>query len=186
MWYRFLGTWSNFTSPVRVLLLLHESVCYLYIYIYITRTCGVLVGPLDKLTSNSCSVSSFYKIARCQKVTEKGQLDKWGERMFAAAIDGSFIRVMFRISSVQFSHSVVSNSLWPHGLQHAWLPCPLPAPGANSNSCPLSQWCHWLGRELSKKSDATDSVEVENYPIFKATLTCLQVFSIIIKYRPAA
>ena len=45
-------------------------------------------------------------------------------------------------SSVQFSCSVVSNSLWPHGLQHARPPCPSPTPGAYSNSCPLSQWCH--------------------------------------------
>jgi len=41
-----------------------------------------------------------------------------------------------------FSRSVVSDSLWPHGLQHARLPCPSPAPGACSNSCPLSRWCH--------------------------------------------
>ena len=44
--------------------------------------------------------------------------------------------------SVQFSYSVVSNSLWPHGLQHARLPCPSPTLGACSNSCPLSRWCH--------------------------------------------
>ena len=41
-----------------------------------------------------------------------------------------------------FSRSVVSNSLWSHGLQHARLPCPSPSPRACSNSCPLSQWCH--------------------------------------------
>ena len=41
-----------------------------------------------------------------------------------------------------FSHSVVSESLWPHGPQHARLPCPPPYPGVCSNSCPLSQWCH--------------------------------------------
>ena len=45
-------------------------------------------------------------------------------------------------SSVQFSHSVVSDSLWPHRVQHARLPCPQPTPRACSNSCPLSQWCH--------------------------------------------
>ena len=45
-------------------------------------------------------------------------------------------------SSVQFSHSVVSNSLQPHGLQYARLPCPSPSHRACSNSCPLSQWCH--------------------------------------------
>ena len=41
--------------------------------------------------------------------------------------------------SVQFSHSVVSDSLQPHGLQHARLPCPSPTPGVYSNSCPSSQ-----------------------------------------------
>ena len=46
------------------------------------------------------------------------------------------------LSSVQFSCSVVSDSLWPHGLQHARPPCPLPTPRVYSNSCPLSQWCH--------------------------------------------
>ena len=42
----------------------------------------------------------------------------------------------------QFSCSVMSDSLRPHGLQHARLPCPSPTPGACSNSCPLSWWCH--------------------------------------------
>ena len=44
--------------------------------------------------------------------------------------------------SGQLSHSVVSDSLWPHGLQHARPPCPSPTPGACSNSCALSRWCH--------------------------------------------
>ena len=43
---------------------------------------------------------------------------------------------------VQFSHSVVSEPLQPHGLQYARLPCPSPTPRACSNSCPLSWWCH--------------------------------------------
>ena len=47
------------------------------------------------------------------------------------------------ISSVQFScRSVVSDSLWPHGSQHARPPCPSQTLGVYSNSCPLSQWCH--------------------------------------------
>ena len=45
-------------------------------------------------------------------------------------------------SSVQFSCSVVSDSLWSYGLEHARLPCPSPTPGACSNSRPSSQWCH--------------------------------------------
>ena len=43
---------------------------------------------------------------------------------------------------LQFSHSVVSNSLWSHGLQHSRLPCCSSTPGAYSNSCPYSWWCH--------------------------------------------
>ena len=44
--------------------------------------------------------------------------------------------------SVQFSHSVISNSLQPHGLWYARPSCPSPIPRAYLNSCPLSQWCH--------------------------------------------
>ena len=46
------------------------------------------------------------------------------------------------ISFSQFSRSVVFNSLWPCGLQHARLPCPSSTPRIYSNSCQLSQWCH--------------------------------------------
>ena len=45
-------------------------------------------------------------------------------------------------SSVQFSCSVMSDSLWPHGQQHTRSPCPSSAPRVYSNSCPLSRWCH--------------------------------------------
>ena len=44
--------------------------------------------------------------------------------------------------SYQFSRSVVSNSSWPHGLQHTRLLCPPPTPGVYPNSCPSSWWCH--------------------------------------------
>ena len=45
-------------------------------------------------------------------------------------------------NSVQFSHSIVPDSLQPHGLYHTRLPCPSPAPRTCSNSCSSSQWCH--------------------------------------------
>ena len=45
-------------------------------------------------------------------------------------------------SSVQFSNSVVSSSLWPYEPQHARPPCPSPTLGVHPNPCPLSQWCH--------------------------------------------
>ena len=48
---------------------------------------------------------------------------------------------LYPLSSVQFSHSVVSNSLQPHESQHARPPCPSPSPGVHSE-CPLSRWCH--------------------------------------------
>ena len=47
-----------------------------------------------------------------------------------------------KFGSVQFSRSVLSNSLQPHELQHARPPCPSPTPGVYPNSCPLSRWCH--------------------------------------------
>ena len=57
-------------------------------------------------------------------------------------IDICLLSLYMNISSIQFSHSVMSNSLWPHGLQQARLPCPSPTPGAHSNSCLSSWWCH--------------------------------------------
>ena len=46
------------------------------------------------------------------------------------------------LRSVQFSRLVVSDSLWPHELQHTRPPCPSTTPGVHSNSCPSSWWCH--------------------------------------------
>ena len=54
----------------------------------------------------------------------------------------SFLWLLICTHPVQFSHSVVSDALRPHGLQHARPPCPSTTPGVYSNSCPLSQWCH--------------------------------------------
>jgi len=62
--------------------------------------------------------------------------------------------------SVQFSHSIVSNSLRPHGLQHARPPCPSPTPRVHPNSCPLS-WTHTDTKKrhttLSQKHNETDT-----------------------------
>ena len=51
-------------------------------------------------------------------------------------------RMFHHVSLLLFSHSVVSDSLQPHGLQHTRLPCPSSSPGICSNSCPLSWWCY--------------------------------------------
>ena len=52
------------------------------------------------------------------------------------------IETLIPLSSVQFSHSVMSDSLQPHESQHARPPCPSPTPGVHPDSCPLSRWCH--------------------------------------------
>ena len=52
------------------------------------------------------------------------------------------VHIKKRLSSVQFSRKVMSDSLRPHGLQHAKPRCPSPAPRTYSNSCPLSRWSH--------------------------------------------
>ena len=62
--------------------------------------------------------------------------------------------------SVQFSHTVMSDSLQPHGLQQARLPCPSPSPGACSNSCPPSQWCH----QTISSSVVPFSSSLQSYP----------------------
>ena len=54
----------------------------------------------------------------------------------------SFLYSAFNCLLLSFSCSVMSDSFWPRGLQHARPPCPSPSPGACSDSCPLSQWCH--------------------------------------------
>ena len=57
-------------------------------------------------------------------------------------IEQIYIEFTFRFSSVQFSRSVVSDSLWPHESQHARLLCPSPTPRVHSDSRPSSQWSH--------------------------------------------
>ena len=63
-------------------------------------------------------------------------------REVMARSTGNAVLIYPSVSSVQFHRSVMSDSLWPDGLQHARPPCPSPTPGVYPNSCPLSQWCH--------------------------------------------
>ena len=65
-----------------------------------------------------------------------------------------------QFSSVQFSWSVVSDSLWPHWLQHASLPCPSPTPEVYSNSCSLSRWC----QTTISSSVITFSSRLQSFP----------------------
>ena len=87
--------------------------------------------PGQILLLNSMDLSSYSCAG--QKMTQVS-LD-WSPEGFAFCCGG------IQFSSV-FSCSVVSNSLRPHGLQHARPPCPSPTPGVYPNSCPLNWWCH--------------------------------------------
>ena len=68
--------------------------------------------------------------------------------------------VIYNKCSVQFSRSVVSDSLRPHGLQHARLPCPSPTPGVYSNSYPVNEWCH----PTISSSVIPSSVRLQSFP----------------------
>ena len=79
----------------------------------------------------STSWTSWYNALRRTQCQFHGSLSKMH----------NFTPIMNK-HSVQFSRSVVSNSLWPHELQHARPPCPSPTTRVHSNSHPLSRWCH--------------------------------------------
>ena len=67
-------------------------------------------------------------------------ISKYMKRHSTLSVTGEMQLTQWDILGVV--HSVVSDSLWPYGLQHARLPCPSPTPGACSNSCASSRWCH--------------------------------------------
>ena len=115
------------------------------------QSCQILCDPVD----SSPPGSSVYGISRQEQWSRfpcppPGKFPNPGTEpasLISLALAGGFFRASFtwswiQFSSVQFSCSVMSNSLWPHGLQHSRLPCPSPTPGVYSNSCPLSWWCH--------------------------------------------
>ena len=70
------------------------------------------------------------------------------KKLLLIALHDNFLKITIIIAIsisvflIQFSHSVLSNSLWPHRPQYSRSPCPSPTPRVYPNSCPLSQWCH--------------------------------------------
>ena len=80
---------------------------------------------------------NFWVLARNLQYLFQGVMSiKW----FVVGLN--ILETLCIFSSVKFSRSVVSDSLWPYGQQHASLPCPSLSPRFNPNSCPLSRWCH--------------------------------------------
>ena len=103
--------------------------------------CGILV-PWPRIEPRSTAGIEPGSTAVKAQILTTAPPGKFPDIAVTYYPSSSLITVLFYLSSVQFSGSVVSDSLWPHGLQHARLPSPSPTPGACSNSCPLSQWCH--------------------------------------------
>ena len=76
-------------------------------------------------------------------------------------------KILSGFSSVQFSHSVMSDSLRPHELHHSRPPCPSPTPGVYPNSCPSSQWCYpAISSSVISFSSCPESLQAsESFPM---------------------
>ena len=88
----------------------------------------------------------------------------------------AFLNIRAVFSSVQFSRSVVSDSLLPHELQHTRPPCPSPTPGVYTGSCPLSQWWHpTLSSSVSPFSSCPQSFPASgSFPMNQLFVSCGQ------------
>ena len=100
-------------------------------------------GPLDNYSSFLSSLYSMSILACLQSILDLQ--DGGGHPSSPICPLPVTLKIRNRIfirDYLLFSFLVLSDSLWPHGLQHTRPPCPSPSPGACSNSCPLSRWCH--------------------------------------------
>ena len=107
-------------------------------------------SPKESAQNNQYAKDAYLGVAN--SAPPHLQIIKWTKDLFLENIKNSHISIIIiikknhfknkgsrHLSKIQFSCSVVSNSLRPHGLQHARLPCPSPTPRDYSNSCPSSQ-----------------------------------------------
>ena len=135
-----------------------RSTSYECVYIYeseseneVTQSCPTLCDPMDCSLPGSSVHGIFQAIVLEWVAISFSRGSSWPrdrtrvscivDRRFTVWATGE-VPYKLKTQSIQFSHSVVSDSLRPHGLQHARLPCPSPTPRACSNSCPSSWWCH--------------------------------------------
>ena len=101
-----------------------------------TKALSALVHTKEEIYQGCCLSRCNQRSSRSQGFSSQGGSDASGLGLLKNTIS------ITRTVSVQFCCLVVSDSLWPHGLQHARPPCPSPTPRACSNSCLLSWWCH--------------------------------------------
>ena len=130
---------------------------------------GILQGSILEWVATSFSRGSFQSRNQTQASCTAGRFfTNWAmrEAYIHFLLDTLSLTEFFlkrdtkHLSSVQFSHSVLSDSLWPHGLQHARPPCPSPTPRDSSNSCPSTWWCH----PTSLSSVVTFSSHIQSFP----------------------
>ena len=91
--------------------------------------------------SSACHLS-FVIISKCFLWKPHEKSGFWFHLPFHILLTNCPCHQPLNIVELLFSRSVMSDFLWPHGLQHARLPCPSLSPGVCSNSCPLNWWCH--------------------------------------------
>ena len=102
--------------------------------IFSTKT-GKALGKFGQLAPfPSGPTASPISLASCHRPTMQ-----WASQQLCSLFPGALHTGAWWLL---ISHSAISNSLWPHGLQHARLPCPSPSPRVCPDSCPLSRWCH--------------------------------------------
>ena len=119
-WVPLLSTWNNTTLLIGYTMIQNKS---FFNGICKTHSLKVLLLLITASSLLRC-ICGKYQGHRSQQAT------------------GSQGHIESDMTSVQFSHSVMSDSFRPHGLQHTRLPCPSPTPRAYSNSCPQRRWCH--------------------------------------------
>ena len=134
----------------------------------VAQSCLTLCNPMDSSPSGS-SVHGIFQVKILELVAisfSRGSsrprdrtLVSWicKQILCHCAIWKKHISCKVWISSLQFSCSVMSNSLQPHGLQHARLPCPSPTHRACWNSCPLRRWCHSISSSVVPFSSGLQS-----------------------------
>ena len=116
--------------PIQTIFLIHRKPKLVFLSLTNKEVFHLIKIPFFLLNTALFTVARTWEQSRCPSAEERIR-KLW--YMYTMNI---------QFNSVQFSHSVVSDSLWPHGLQHARPPCPSPTPRVYPNSRPLSWWCH--------------------------------------------
>ena len=131
-------------------------------YLWITMKWAVPISEFKRSIT-------FLLFLESSGVYPEYQMYWWQEKDRYNCQTNTQIKPLFHlaISSVQFSHSVVSDSLQPHETQHTRPPCPSPTPGVHSDSYPPNQWCHpAISSSVVPFSSCPQSLPVsESFPV---------------------